>query len=45
MISETIEQATPINAGSPINNKESPSLKSFKPFLNLKTKGPGEKII
>ena len=43
VISETIEHATPINAGSPINNKWSPSLKSVKPFLSLKIKGPGEK--
>ena len=45
VISDTIEQATPISAGSPVNSKWSSFVKSFRPCLNLKTKGPGEKII
>jgi len=45
VISETIEHATPIIAGSPVNNKKSFFLYFANDFLSLKISGPGEKII
>ena len=46
VISETIEHAIPIIAGSPVNNKwSSGQYNLLISFLNLKTNGPGENII
>ena len=45
VISETIEHATPINAGSPVNNKKSSVVNFFKRFLSLNMRGPGENTI
>ena len=45
VISETIEHATPINAGSPVNNKKSSVENFFRRLLSLNIRGPGENTI